>query len=235
MRLIMSVITLALGLVSSVAMAQEPVVGLQEGKEYQRAPKDVVDNATVQDFKRDAGNKVQVLEFFSYGCTWCFKLDPYVDAWQKTLPSYVSFQRVPVEFQPTWHTLSKAYYVAQDLKAMDKVHAPLFAAIHNNQVTDSSEETLRQFFTQHGVNTDEFTKAFSSFDVDRKQKWASAISQGFRITAVPAIVVQGPNGVFISTVRMAGSEENLLKVVDHLIKQEHAALTGAAPTVQSKQ
>lgn len=223
MRQVIVGLGLFLGLIAAQAMAQ-PLM-FQEGKEYQRAPKDVVDNPTVQEFKKEANNKVQVLEFFSYGCNWCFKLDPYVDTWQKSLPDYVSFQRVPVEFQPSWHNLSKAYFTIMDLNAYDKIHPAIFSAIQNSQLTDASENALSQYFAQHGIKPEDFTKTFTSFNVDRRTKWASSASQAYRITAVPAIIVQGPTGTFISTVRMAGSEENLLKVVDFLIQQEHAAIS----------
>lgn len=219
MRFIITLMALFWGMISAQVMA-EPLA-YQDGKDYQRAPQSITDNPTVQDFKKEAKGKVQVLEFFSYGCSWCFKLDPFVDAWAKKLPTYVDFQRIPVEFQASWHNLAKAYYTAKDLNMFDKIHPALFSAIQNSQVTDSSQPILQKFFVEHGVKAEDFDKTFTSFDVDHKQKWGSAMSQAYRVTAVPAIIVQGPSGTYVSTVRMAGSEENLLKVVDYLIQREH--------------
>jgi thiol:disulfide interchange protein DsbA len=196
-----------------------------DGKEYQRAPQSIIDSPTVQDFLKSSSGKVQVLEFFSYGCSWCYKLDPFVSAWSKNLPQYVNFQRIPVEFQPSWHTLAKAYYTARDLNAFDNIHPALFSAIQTEQVTDSSQPVLQKFFVDHGIKAQDFEKTFTSFEVDRQQKWANSMAQAYRVTAVPAIIVQGPSGIYVSTVRMAGGEENLLKVVDFLIQQEHEAST----------
>lgn len=207
------------GLFSTQGVA-EPL-RYQDGKDYQRAPQSITDSPTVQDFKKEAQGKVQVIEFFSYGCSWCYKLDPFVDKWEKNLPNYVSFQRIPVEFQASWHNLAKAYYTAQNLHVLDKIHAVLFSAIQNSQITDSAQPILQKFFVEQGVKAEDFDKTFTSFDVDHKQKWGSAMSQAYRVTAVPAIIVQGPSGTYVSTVRMAGSEENLLKVVDYLIQREH--------------
>lgn len=210
-------------LLSTAALAQ-PLL-YQDNKEYQSAPKNVLEHPAIQDLKKGANNKIQVLEFFSYACSWCYKLDPYISTWEKNLPSDVSFQRIPVEFQPSWQTLSKAYFTIQDLKAFNQVHSALFLAINSEQVTDSSEPILRQFFVEHGVKGEDFDKVFRSPEVENRQKWANVLSQAYRITAVPAMIVQGPTGTYVSTVRMAGGEENLLKVVDFLIQQERIAST----------
>lgn len=205
----------------TVANAETPVY--EEGKQYQSMPPEVVQNVIVQDHLKKAQGKVQVLEFFSYGCDWCHKLDPHIEKWRKNLPDYVQFERVPVEFQPSWRPLTKAYYAAIDLKALDKIHTPLFDAVHIHNMPDSSDATLQAFFEKQGISAAQFTKMFNSFDVNRKQQWASAMTQAYKMTSVPAVVVQGPSGVFISTMRMAGSEENLLHVLNYLVEKEHAA------------
>lgn len=219
MRFIITLMALFWGMISVEAVA-EPLA-YQEGKDYQRAPQSIADNPTVQDFKKEANGKVQVLEFFSYGCTWCYKLDPFVETWAKNLPGYVDFQRIPVEFQASWHNLAKAYYTAKDLKVFDKIHPALFSAIQNSELTDSSQAILQKFFVDHGVKAEDFDKTFTSFEVDHQQKRGNAMSQAYRVTAVPAIIVQGPSGIYVSTLRMAGSEENLLKIIDYLIQREH--------------
>lgn len=194
-----------------------------EGKHYQRAPHDISDNDIVKDLVKENRGRAQVVEFFSYGCSWCFKLDPALEKWEKNLPSDVSFQRIPVEFQPAWSTLTKAYYTVVALKANDKVHTPLFSALHTDKMNTVSEASLRQFFIEHGIKEQDFNKTFESFDVTRKQKWANTISRAYRITAVPALIVQGPAGIFITTVRMAGGQEELFQVLDYLLKLQQDA------------
>lgn len=209
-----------LGVLFSVSAWGQPYLYV-EGKDYQRAPTKIVEDPVVQSFRQEGKDKIQVIEFFSYACSWCYKLDPYVNAWAKTLPNYVDFRRIPVEFQPSWQTLARAYFTIRDLHAFDTVHAALFAAIHTSQLTDSAEPVLREFFIQQGIKGEDFDKVFHSAEVDAQQKQANALSQAYRVTAVPAIIVQGPAGAYVSTIRMAGSEENLLKVVNFLIQQEH--------------
>lgn len=194
-----------------------------ETKHYQPAPKGIQDNDLVQELLKEGKGKVQVLEFFSYGCSWCYKLDPYIEKWEKTKPAYVEFQRIPVEFHPAWAPLSKAYYTQVDLNVVTKVHPALFKAVSNQTLVKSSEDSLRDFFAQQGIKPEDFNKAFSSFDVTRKQKWASAISKGYKITAIPAVVVQGPAGIYMTTVRMAGGEKELINVINQLVEMQRKA------------
>lgn len=214
----------ALLLISTASWADD--TAYVAGKHYQLLT-DVKENEAMEGFREAAKSNVQVIEFFSYGCSWCFKLDPVVDKWAKTAPDYVTFQRVPVEFQPSWRTLTKAYYAAAALDKLEDLHHSLFEAIHTDALTNSSEDVLKTFFVEQGVSPEDFDATFDSFAVNRKQKWASALSQAFRITAIPSILVQGPSGAYLSSVRMAGSEEGLMKVVDYLVEKERAAMTSS--------
>ena len=204
-------------LISFTAFAQS--TDFEEGKHYQRLPVEMEENELVQELKKDSAKKIQVLEFFSYGCSWCYRLDDDVENWRKKNSSKVFFQRVPVEFQPAWGLLSKAYYTQLNLKVVDKIHSPLFEAIQSDKINPLSEKTLARFFEERGVKKEEFQRAFDSFEIKNQQKWANALSRALHITAIPALVVITPKGSFISSVRAAGSEEDLFKVVDHLIEQ----------------
>lgn len=207
---------------SAAASAAKPALErFVEGKHYQRVPSDVSRDPLVQDLIQASRDKVKVLEFFSYGCSWCYKLDPFMEKWQKSAPSFVSFERIPVEFQASWGTLTKAYYTALELNALDKIHSPLFEAVHSEKITNSAEDTLRGFFVSRGIAGQEFTRVFDSSEVAKKQKWAASVARACRVTFLPAVMVEGPKGIFVTTVWMAGSEENLLKVLDYLVMLQH--------------
>lgn len=194
----------------------------EEGKQYQRISEDLLDNKVISDLNQKVkeNHHVQILEFFSYACHWCHKVDPLMEQWAKKAPKYVEFHRIPVEFQPAWATLTKSYYTAEQLKVLDKIHPALFDAIFSDKLTSSSEETLQKFFEEKGVKPDTFKKVFESDAIAEKQKWANAVSKAYRITAIPAVIVQGPQGTFITTPRSAGSEAEVVAVVDYLTKMQ---------------
>ncbi|MCS5709704.1 thiol:disulfide interchange protein DsbA/DsbL [Candidatus Berkiella cookevillensis] len=206
-----------------------------EGKHYISLTQDVKENDIIQNFRQEGQDKVQVVEFFSYGCSWCYKLDPFVSSWAHTAPLYVDFQRVPVEFQPSWRTLTKVYYLAQDLDVLEQIHQPLFKAIHTDELTDSSEDALKAFFVKKGVSSEDFEKSFDSFSVNRKQKWANALSQAYKITSIPIILVQGPKGAYLTSVRMTGGEESLVKVVNYLVTKQQDYLPQPSESQHQKE
>ncbi len=195
------------------------------GKNYISVSDDVLADDLVQELKKEAQTqgKVKVLAFFSYGCSWCYKLDGPIEAWVQKAPDYVAFQRVPVEFQPSWRTLSKAYYVAEDLDKLSTVHQPLFNAIHSDKLTSSSEAVLREFFVEQGIEAQDFDKAFDSFSVNRKHKWSNAISHALKVTSVPSLFIVGEEGVYFTSVRLAGSQAAVLEVAEFLVQKEHDA------------
>lgn len=205
-----------------------------EGKHYQKMPKDVAENEAVKELMSQTPGKVQVLEFFSYGCHWCFKLDPYMEKWRKTDPN-IEFQRVPVEFHPTWGNLTKSYYMLVDLNAIDKIHSAFFDAIQTERISNTGEDTLKQFFVGAGIPEKAFTDTFNSFDVTRKQKWANSISHAYKVTSIPIIVVQGPKGVYMTAVRLAGSEDNVVKVVSELVDMQNKSLVATPKTVSKNE
>ncbi len=206
----------------SVNVFAAPAPQFEEGNQYKRAPNELLDNKVIQTLIQQGkeSHKIQVIEFFSYACHWCHQLDPAMEQWSKKAPKYVAFQRVPVEFQPAWRTLTKSYYTAIQLNALDKIHNALFDAIFNEKLTSSSEETLQQFFEEKGIKGDAFKKAFNSPEVAEKQKWANDLSKAYRITAIPAVVVQGPQGTFITSIQLAGGEKEVVAVVDYLMKMQ---------------
>lgn len=191
-----------------------------EGQHYAKVPPEILENTLIKELANQTPDQTMVIEFFSYGCAGCFKLDPLIEAWRAKLPEKVNFQRIPVEFHTEWRNLTKAYYTALGLNAYDKIHGPLFEAIHTNQLTSASNDAIREFFTSHGVAAKDFDQEFDSFNINRKQKWANSITRAYKVTAVPALLVQGSQGAFITTARLAGSQENMIAVLEHLLKLE---------------
>jgi len=211
------IVAVGLGYMTS-AMAYE------EGTHYQKLPAEVLKSEFAKEIQAKEKDKVIVLEFFSYGCNWCYKIEPLVENFKKTLPSNVFFMQIPVEFQQSWGALTKAYYTAHDLKVLNAVHEPLFEAIQTEKLTTATPEVLGTFFAYKGVKKADFDTTYTSFNVDNQHKWANEMTRAYKITAVPVIVVQGPKEAYMTSVRMAGSDQDLFRVVDELVKKQAAAL-----------
>ncbi|MBR7887682.1 thiol:disulfide interchange protein DsbA/DsbL [Marinomonas sp. A79] len=162
-------------------------------------------------------SKVEVTEIFWYGCPHCFSLEPITQAWKKNIPDDVDFQYLPAVFGRSWLAHAKAYYVADLLGVTDKIHTPLFNAIHVDRRNLNSEDALASFFTEQGVSEEAFRKQYDSFAVNSRLSQADAKIRAYGARGVPGIIV---NGKYLVSAETAQGNNNIYKVVDFLIEKE---------------
>jgi thiol:disulfide interchange protein DsbA len=162
-------------------------------------------------------SKIEVIEFFWYGCPHCYSLEPSMVEWLKTKPANVEFIRQPAVFSDLWGKHAKAFFTAEALGVSEKTHADFFDAVQNKKQKLTSEEELAKFFADHGVKTEDFKAAYNSFMVDAKMRQAETMAPRYGITGVPAMVV---NGKYRVTATTAKSQENMISVMNQLIQQE---------------
>ena len=163
---------------------------------------------------------IEVVELFWYGCPHCFHFEPVLAEWLKTKPADVKFRRMPAVFAQQWVPHARAMYAAEALGALDKLHKPLFEAIHTDKRRIYDEESILALAGEAGFNVDEFRQAYDSPTVDGKVKMAMMATRDYGIDGVPSVIV---NGKYRITASLAGSQEDILKVVDFLIAKERNA------------
>jgi thiol:disulfide interchange protein DsbA len=166
-----------------------------------------------------AAGKVEVVEVFWYGCGHCYALDPGIESWRaKGKPAYVEFVRVPAMWNETLRMHARVFYTAEMLGKLEELHTPIFREIHQKGNGLNTVEKITAFFREHGVSTDEFQKAFSSFAVESKLRRADELNRRYRIDSVPSIIV---NGKYKTDVGMAGGEPQLFQLIGELAASEH--------------
>lgn len=190
-----------------------PVRAFDEGIDYQTL-------AQVQ--PTQSGNAIEVLELFWYGCPHCFQLEPTLTSWLATKPQNVVFRRMPAVLGPSWENHAKAYYAAEALGVLDRIHEALFSALHLQKKPIGDEESLANFFAEQGVNREEFLKAYRSFAVDMKVRQSKQVANRYGIDGVPAVIV---NGRYRTSPTMTASRERMIEVLNHLIATEQKRLT----------
>ncbi len=164
-------------------------------------------------------DKIEVIEFFWYGCPHCYSFEPFLSKWAKTLPKNVEFIRQPAVFSELWGKHAKAYFTAEALGVVDKVHTDLFDAVQAKQSLETEDE-LAKFFAAHGVKESDFRTNYNSFLVDAKMRQAKTMAARYGVNGVPAIIV---NGKYRTNATLAGSQEKMIDVINQLIKQESSA------------
>ena len=164
-----------------------------------------------------APGEVEVVELFWYGCPHCYRLEPYVQRWLKHKPANVKFVRMPGMFQPSWQIHARAYYTAEVLGVVDKVHEAMFEAIHEQKRRMSSEAEIMALFVQHGVSEQDFKRVFHSFAVETKLRRANDMGGRYGAHGVPTLIV---NGKYRTGAQEAGGNAKVFRVVDELVKME---------------
>lgn len=164
-----------------------------------------------------SGDRIEVVEVFWYGCPHCYALEPYLEQWLQNKPEDIEFRRVPGVLGKDWMAHARAYYTAEKLGIVDQIHQPLFDAIHRDKKRILNGNQLRDFFARHGVDKVEFTRIFDSEEITDKLKEAFVAAQGYKVTGVPAIIV---NGKYRTSASMAGSYQKMIEIMDQLIASE---------------
>ena len=162
-------------------------------------------------------DKIEVVEMFWYGCPHCFRLEPFVERWLKRKPANVKFVRMPGVFRPSWEIHARAYYTAEILGVVDKVHRPMFDAIHEMKQRLNTESSILALFVKNGVPEKDFKRVFRSFAVETKLRRAKDMGSRYQARGVPALIV---NGKYRTSGHAAGSNSKVFKVVNQLIKME---------------
>lgn len=161
--------------------------------------------------------KIEVIEFFWYGCPHCFHFEPQLEAWLKKLPPDVNFRRMPVAFREVPFVLhQKLYFAIEAMGLVEPLHRKVFTAMHVEHNPLSSPEAIGDFVAKNGVDRAKFLDAMNSFGVAGKAKQAAALSAGYKIDGTPAI---GIDGRYYTSGSLSGSNERALAVTDYLLAQ----------------
>jgi len=139
----------------------------------------------------EADGKIEVLEFFWYGCIHCYNLEPTVEKWEKTLPKDVQFRRVPAVFNERWAIDATIYYTFEAMGLLDKLHRPFFDAIHRDRLRSDRKDELDAWLQKQGVDVKKFSETAKSFGVQSKTRRANQLTGLYKIEGTPAMAVHG--------------------------------------------
>jgi protein dithiol oxidoreductase (disulfide-forming) len=181
-----------------------------EGRQYLRLTEPAPVGLT------DPAKKVEVLEFFWYGCPACNAFEPMLEAWLKRLPADVGYRRIPVGFSVPHQMHQKMYFALERMGKADELHSRIFAAIHRQNQRLMTERDIIDWVGANGVDAQEFRGLYRSMPVDSRSRQARQLHDAYRIDGVPAI---GVHGRFVTSPSMAGGFDRALPVTDFLIQR----------------
>ncbi|MSQ89658.1 MAG: thiol:disulfide interchange protein DsbA/DsbL [Betaproteobacteria bacterium] len=158
--------------------------------------------------------KIEVAEFFWYGCIHCYNLEPALDVWLPKLPADAYFRRIPAVFNERWAHDAAIYYAFEALGLLDKLHRPFFEAIHKDRLKTDNPAALNEWLSKNGVDLKKFEAAMKSFGVQSKVKRAVQLTTSAQIDGTPALMVQGR---YTISTEQGRSREGMLANAERLI------------------
>ncbi|WP_297325762.1 thiol:disulfide interchange protein DsbA/DsbL [Nitrosomonas sp.] len=194
---------LSFGLINSLSARADIV----EGKDYT-----VLTNPQPT---QDA-NKIEVLEFFWYGCPHCYSLHPHLKTWLPNIPGDVSFRYVPAILRANWVAAAKIYYAIEAMGIADVLHDKAYDAMHRDKIDLNNESVLFDWIEKQGVDRKKFETTYKSFGVQNQVARSTQMTRQYQLNGVPALVV---NGKYLTSGRMGGTPQDTIKTLELLIEK----------------
>jgi thiol:disulfide interchange protein DsbA len=193
----------SLGLSPTAALAQAAPVA---GKDYNRISPPVPTTSP---------GKIEVIEFFWYGCPHCFVLEPLIEPWSAKLPADVHYRLVPFDFGEALREVHQRVFCTWEvLGLVEKMHAKTFERFHVQHKPINTEADMIRFATESGLDAAKVKAAWNSFGVETKMRQAKQTCDQYNVHSTPLLAIQGR---FETEPGLTGSNEKTLAVADYLI------------------
>jgi thiol:disulfide interchange protein DsbA len=157
--------------------------------------------------------KVEVIEFFWYGCPHCYDFEPELNAWVKRQPKDVAFRKVPVAFRDDFMPHSQLFYALEAMGKADALNDKVMYAMHKENKRLLTENEIADWVASQGVDRNAFLATYRSFAVVSKARAARQLAEAYRIDGVPTVVMQGK---YVTSPSIAGSKAKAIAVMDYL-------------------
>ncbi len=173
----------AAALVAPVQAHAEEAQVFTEGKHYR-----VLKSPVPTDV---AAGKIEVLEFFSYGCPHCFHFEPPMGKWKAQLSDDVEVRRIHVAFNKSFVPWQQMYYSLEAMNLVDQLHYKFFQVLHVERKRLADANSMADWVASQGVDREKFVAVFNSFGVAGKVKRAVQIQDAYQVEGTPAVTVAG--------------------------------------------
>ena len=194
-----------IGYASTLVFKDTPLGAFVEGEHYF-----IVDQP-----RRIRGDKIEVMEFFSYACAACYRFEPLINGWVADNQDAVKFVRSPLPANETWRRVTQHYYTMEKLGALEETHEKFFHAIHERKLNIGSPTRLAEWASDNDITG--YEDAFGSADVKRKVTQADQLGKRMQVASVPTLLVQGK---YLIRLNNSIGQARMLDVLDHLLELE---------------
>ena len=161
------------------------------------------------------GPRIEVIEFFWYGCPYCYQLQPFLDGWLTRKPEDVDFRRMPALFRQSWVPHTRLFHVLASLGELDRLHGAVYKAIHTEGERLTDAEAAAAWAARNGIERGRFIAAHNSAEMDKRVEQSMADTRRYQIKGTPSLVVDGR---YVTSTGMSESVSGVIGILDDLIR-----------------
>ncbi len=199
-----AVLVAALGLAVAVpASAQQPV----------RAD---IDYRVIKPQPVAAADRIEVIDFFWYGCPHCNNLQPALERWISRKPADVVIRRIPAILRDSWAPHARIYYTLEALGEAERLHQRVYHGYHVEELHMSKPEVMSAWAVRNGIDRERWEQAYNSPEVQRRVEEAAKLTRAYQITGTPSLVV---NGRYLTSGNMAESLNAIVAITEGLVQK----------------
>jgi thiol:disulfide interchange protein DsbA len=192
---------LSSALLPAIASAQQPV----------RAD---IDYRVIKPQPVAVAGRIEVIDFFWYGCPHCNNLQPALERWIGNKPADVLVRRIPAILRDSWAPHARIYYTLEALGEVERLHQRVYHGYHVEELHMSKPEVMSAWAQRNGIDRERWEQAYDSPEVRRKVEEAARLTRAYQVTGTPSLVV---NGRYLTSGSMAESLNRVVDIVDGLV------------------
>lgn len=163
----------------------------------------------------ETAGKIEVIDFFWYGCPFCNALQPALEDWIRRKPADVALRRVPAILKDVWAPHVRIYYTLEALGEVERLHLEVYRGYHVEELHMSQPEVAAEWAVRHGIDRQKWLAAYASPEVSQKVERAKELTRRYDVQGTPSLVVDGR---YLTSPRLAGTVGGMIPVLDDLVR-----------------
>ena len=162
------------------------------------------------------GSRIEVIEFFYYGCPICYEAQPHIARWLNKVANDVMIRRVPAVSSDGWEPFAKSFYALETMGELSRLHWPIYDNFHFDGKDLKEEATMVEWVGRNALDTQKFKELWGSAAITEKVNAAHKMLDLYNVRGVPTFVIDGK---YVTSARMAGGTKQMMEVVDVLVNR----------------
>ncbi len=174
-----------------------------------------VDYRLIEPQPVQTGNRIEVIDFFWYGCPHCYAFQPALEEWIGRMPPDVALRRIPAILRDSWAPHARIYYTLESLGELGRLHQEVYHGYHVQELHMSKPDVMVQWAVRHGIDRQKWIDAYNSAEVTQKVEAAKTLTMDYNVQGTPSLVVDGR---YLTSPAMARSEQRMIPILDDLVR-----------------